>query len=221
MHARMTWLKSQYATYPPLRDYYQPEPYVQLARTMRKEGNIRNANEVMYEKNLLRARLRPKHYADWPASVQLLYRAIRFPQVLLIATVGSAVVKPIRMLGLFVAVWLSGILVLIAFPSALKVETGAVSSVLTTRGGVVVQKNNVPTKQQAKEIVCGDRISKVVYPVDVMIPFVDLRQESRCDFAASEQGWAVAKGVYALVGWILTAGVILSASNLVRRQFDF
>jgi hypothetical protein len=219
IHARMTWLKSQYATYPPLRDYYQPEPYVQLARTMRAAGNMRDANNVMYEKNLLRARLRPD--PGWRALTRLLYRLSRYPYVALIATVGSAVVKPIRMLAIFFVVWGLGMGILLAFPQALRVETSAVGTVLTTKGGVVVQKNHVPTNQQATEIVCGNHISKFVYPLDVMIPFLDLRQESRCDFGSNEQGWAIAKGLYALLGWIVTAGVILSASSLVRRQFDF
>src|SRR5205085_487252 len=99
----------------------------------------------------------------------------------------------------------------------LKVETSAVSTVFTTRGGVVVQTQEVPTKLQTKAIVCGGHINKLVYPIDVMIPFVDLRQESRCDFAASQQGWAVAKGFYALFGWILTGGAILAFSGVVRR----
>ena len=139
---------------------------------------------------------------------------------LAVETVGSAVVKPGRMWGLFAAFYMIGVLILVFQPNALKLETSAVPTTLTTRGGVVVQKNIVPTNRRVHEIACGNHISKLVYPIDVMIPFVNLGQESRCDFGPDQQGWAIGKGLYALLGWILTGGVILSTSGLIRRQFE-
>jgi hypothetical protein len=68
--------------------------------------------------------------------------------------------------------------------------------------------------------VCGDRVSKWVYPLDVMIPFVDLGQEARCEFSLTSQGWGILVGLYALLGWLLTAGLVLALSSVVRRQFE-
>ena len=214
----MTWLESQYGTWPPTSDHYQPEPYAQLARVLRLSGFFEQANDITYEKNKLLAKLRPEPQCPgWRRFWHWLKKPLK---LLAVETVGSAAVKPARMWALFAAFYLIGVLTLVFQPNALKLETSAVPTTLTTRGGVVIQENTVPTNRQVNEIACGNHINKLVYPIDVMIPFVDLGQESRCDFGPNQQGWAVGKGLYALLGWILTGGVILSTSGLIRRQFE-
>jgi hypothetical protein len=218
VHARRTWLESQYGTWPPTSDHYQPEPYAQLARVLRLSGFFKQANDITYEKNKLLAKLRPDPQCPrWRRFLHWLKKPLK---LLAVETVGSAVVKPARIWALFAAFYLIGVLTLVLQPNALKLETSAVSATLTTRGGVVIQENTVPTNRQVNEIACGNHINKLVYPIDVMIPFVNLGQESLCDFGPNQQGWAVAKGLYALLGWILTGGVILSTSGLIRRQFE-
>ena len=218
VRARRTWLESQYPTLPPTSDRYQPEPYAQLARVLRLSGFFKQANDITYEKNKLLANLRPD--SQCPGRRRFWHSLKRPLKLLAVLTVGSAVVKPGRMWGLFAAFYVIGVLILVFQPNALKLETSAVPTTLATRGGVVVQQNIVPTNRRVNEIVCGNHISKLVYPIDVMIPFVNLGQESRCDFGPNQQGWAVGKGLYALLGWILTGGVILSTSGLIRRQFE-
>ena len=53
VRARLTWLESQYATWPPTSDHYQPEPYAQLARVLRLSGFFKQANDITYAKNKL------------------------------------------------------------------------------------------------------------------------------------------------------------------------
>jgi hypothetical protein len=219
LDARTAWLESQYEQYPPTADEYQPQPYEQLARVLRASGNLGQANSVMYDKIKLQTRLRPGSVRGptrlWHKTKQLLYRStVGF-------AIGTAVVKPFRMFGLFVVVWLVGVTTLYAFPRALKVDASAVSTVLTTQAGV--ERIVVPTDHVAQsrdEITCGNQVSRWAYPIDVMIPFIDLRQESRCEFSVNEPQWTIAKNVYALAGWLLTGGLVLALSGVVRRQFE-
>jgi hypothetical protein len=219
LHARTAWIESQYSTYPPLENEYHPEPYEQLARVWRTTGNLDDANSAIFEKIKMQGRLRAN--PDWPRYKQRFYRFKRTGYGLLVASgVGAAVVRPLRICLIFCAVWAVGVGVLYLNQDALKVKISPVIPVVSTAGGetrVVLPTSNVSAPE---EVVCGHRASKIVYPLDLMIPFVDLGQESRCEFSLTSQGWGIAQGFYQLIGWLLTGGVLLAFSGLVRRQFE-
>jgi hypothetical protein len=220
LHARTAWIESQYSTYPPLQNEYHPEPYEQLARVWRTTGSLDEANSAIFEKIKMQGRLRPD--PQWPGSKQRYYRFKRSLYSLLVASgVGAAVVRPARMFAIFLAVWIAGVFALYAAPDALKVKISPVIPVVSTAGGaahVVLPASEVARSRE--EVACGHRASKVVYPLDLMIPFVDLGQEARCEFSLTSQGWGIAQGLYELLGWLLTGGVLLAFSGLVRRQFE-
>jgi hypothetical protein len=75
-----------------------------------------------------------------------------------------------------------------------------------------------------EEVECADHISRIMYPLDVMIPLLDLRQESRCQLSIKESwwvfDWGFVKGVYAVVGWLVLSGLILTLSGVVRRRVE-
>ena len=48
----------------------------------------------------------------------------------------------------------------------------------------------------------------VVYPLDVMIPLLDLHQESRCDVSIKNLGLRRAKGRIRPAGWLVTWSIV-------------
>lgn len=96
-------------------------------------------------------------------------------------------------------------------------------------------------------VPCGTEINEVLYAVDVFIPLIDLRQESRCtvgesslasaatplpdgagwwsrqaaDIRArtidSETFWEVLKAVYSVLGWLVLSLAILTFARIDRR----
>jgi len=94
---------------------------------------------------------------------------------------------------------------------------------------------------------CGDQINEALFALDVFIPLIDLRQESRCevgtpsrprpaatDARRAEAGlsgaswldglfrsvafWDWAKAIYAVAGWLVISLSILTFANVARRR---
>jgi hypothetical protein len=57
-----------------------------------------------------------------------------------------------------------------------------------------------------------------------MVPVLDLRQEARCKISSADNPsaafWRTMKGIYAVGGWIVVSGLILTVSGVVRRQVE-
>ena len=83
---------------------------------------------------------------------------------------------------------------------------------------------------------CSDNISPALYALDVFIPLVDLRQESKCEIGRANdatlyEGFTIGdsridevalgrffKALYALSGWLLISLAILTFSGVLQRQ---
>ncbi|MDM0112633.1 hypothetical protein QTI66_10775 [Variovorax sp. J22R133] len=65
---------------------------------------------------------------------------------------------------------------------------------------------------------CGDQIDPLIYALDVMVPLLDLRQESKCSVRSRYVGWAWGKAIYAAFGALLTSLAILTVSGVLRRD---
>lgn len=88
---------------------------------------------------------------------------------------------------------------------------------------MVVEEQDISAPRE--EVECKDHISAMVYPLDAMIPLVDLRQEFRCQLSIKGEVWPVfdwglMKGVYSVVGWLVLIGFIVTASGVVRRRIE-
>jgi hypothetical protein len=107
-------------------------------------------------------------------------------------------------------------------PLGLMLDTSAVGSVVASQGdtNVVFVPVVPPVPAPKEEVPCGNLINPFIYPLDVMIPLIDLRQETRCAVSIHQPVWGVAKGFYAIAGWIVTSGLILTVSGVVRRQVE-
>lgn len=202
---RKAWLRAQYLQDPPTEDEYRPQPYQQLASVLRAAGEHDSADAIAFERlELEKVRLRPapgssrwRNVRRWSKQRLLWMPFIQWP-------IGFGL-KPFRAVAVFLAFWLVGVGSLYGFSGQLKLDTS--SSSLTPAAS-------------AAEIPCGNHVNKWIYPLDVMIPFIDLKQESRCRFAYADSGLIILKGLYALVGWGLVTGVLFTLSGVVRRRLE-
>jgi hypothetical protein len=221
---RRTWLGLQYERYPPTERDYRPQPYEQLARTWRAAGHLKSADDITLDKLHLekvklayegprpgaqlrtRAKHRFKHL--WHKTKQAAaWGAVQVP-------FGFGL-KPWRALFTLCVVYLIGLIAVLAIP--LKVDAAAVSTV--GRGeSVVIDAAGDP--RAPEEISCGDLVNVFVYPLDVMIPLLDLRQEARCQFSIKNEWLGVLKGAYAILGWLVISGAIITWSGVVRRHTE-
>ena len=116
--------------------------------------------------------------------------------------------------------------------AVMKVDTSAVSTVAsatapggtaasgsTTAPGLVVQVVDV---KGDREIPCLNQIDPFVYALDVMVPLLDLRQEQRCAVSADGGSWfwRLVKVFFAVAGWVVVSGIVLTASGVVRRHVE-
>ncbi len=75
----------------------------------------------------------------------------------------------------------------------------------------------MPSSDRSGSLPCAD-LNSFVYAFDVMVPLLDLHEESRCSVNPSEHFWSFIKSLYAVIGWILTSVGILTLSGVLRRD---
>ena len=208
--SRAKWLRAQYEKYPPTRDEYSPQPYQQLAKVLRTTGDYAGADDITFEKlrteRLVLTRTWWLRKAKWLFEVpfgyglRTGYAVLTFAFVLL---VGAAAVQ---------------------FAAPIVVDAAAVGTVVSSGPGdrlVTI----VPVDQVGgvAEVPCEPR-EGLLYALDVMVPVLDLRQEARCKMSAdgsvSAVLWRIGKAGYAVLGWIVTTGLVLTVSGVVRRQVE-
>jgi hypothetical protein len=96
----------------------------------------------------------------------------------------------------------------------------------------------------ASDVHCGNKINEALYALDVLIPLIDLREESRCEVGEAEAApgrefrsggllglfeswprrrtdfWAVLKALYAVAGWFIVSLSILTFAQTTRSRAD-
>jgi hypothetical protein len=79
----------------------------------------------------------------------------------------------------------------------------------------------------ASDIPCHRSITATLYALDVFIPLVDLREESKCDMGEAsgahliwgeETVYRVFKSLYALAGWLIISLSILTYTGFIERR---
>ncbi len=219
---RRSWLRAQYRTYPPDDIEYRAQPYQQLARVWRAAGQFAEADAIAHDKLELEKVLLVKTNLTFTQQIRnsvsrSLWRLARL--------FFGFFLNPWRAFAWFAALWLVGVVGMFVFSGVLKIDASAVATVVASDGGierVVVEEQAIAEPRE--EVPCGDHISKLAYPLDVMLPLIDLRQESRCQL--SRQGhwlvfdWAFVKSLYAVIGWIMLSGFIITLSGVMRRRIE-
>lgn len=210
LHLRM--LEFQYRNGRINDDQYSPQPYEQLARVLRNQGHFDQAKVVLLKKLAIERKL------DSPSLKRGIAWFLDF-----FFDHGVFVSKGIVF---FFAYWLMGA---VLFDVAnrqqthpvLVVDAQAVHSL--AQGDIprpvmpVIREGETPS-----EIWCGDQVDAWWYALDVMIPILDLKQESKCQITGSPEawGWRLFKVLYSIFGAIVTSIVILAVSGVLRRRVE-
>lgn len=126
----------------------------------------------------------------------------------------------------------------------LVVDLTPVASVAMTRGEnkTVLLGAPIANGQANGEVPCGTSIDEALFALDVFIPLIDLRQESRCEVGVPDVGqdervfvwdqldaavspvfrstlfWNWAKAIYAVAGWLIISLSILTFANVARAR---
>jgi hypothetical protein len=276
---RKAWLKAQYENPDKVSEgEYEPQPFEQLAKVWRAEGNDAAAGDITFAKLALERVVFSRYLlSGWKrrmvfAAGVFILLMVLLDRVILgltaISAVGDAIIFLIvvlmavslptgylkyllfevpfgyglrinRALGTFFALWVIGSVLVIAGTfvpagvaagspnsgdsSVMVIDASSVGTVASNTAGNV--STVVPVGQIANgqpEIPCRDHIDPPLYALDVLVPLLDLRQEQRCTVSAlgGSWFWRLVKVIYAVLGWIVVTGLVLTASGVVRRQVE-
>lgn len=239
---RVGWLGKQYSAMPPTHKEYKSQPFEQVAKVLRSQGDSDQATRILIEKLRLERKVRfsrrhPKRLGYWiidrffgygifwgPVFLTFLlcwvagwlavdlanYGHLRWPPV---GSHGAPVMSFITLPRPVLVVDATSVNTL-----ALTDDMEQTLNASTAAGSVT----SSPDGRLVKEIRCGDQIEPALYALDVFVPLLDLKQESKCTISAEhdEWPWRVLKSVYAILGWIVTSALILTVSGIVRRQVE-
>ena len=69
---------------------------------------------------------------------------------------------------------------------------------------------------------CGTEIEPVLYALDAFVPALEIHQERWCTITTEAAGfyWRIARAIYAILGWIVTALTVLTVSGVARRHLE-
>lgn len=108
----------------------------------------------------------------------------------------------------------------------LVVDSQAVTmSVVSTQAGDKLVTAKVPQSDNlTEEVSCGDQVEPSLYALDVMLPLLDLHQESKCAISSADGLepflWRLFRALYAIVGAYMTSMLILTLSGVLRRSTE-
>ena len=239
---RVDWLNKQYNKLPPTRGEYKSQPYEQVAKVLRAQGDSDQATRILLEKLRLERKVRfsrwnPKRFGYWiidrffgygifwgPVFLTFLLCWIAGWLLVDLANYGHLRWPPVGSHGVPIVSFVSlkqPVLVV----DAASVSTLALTDDMEETTNAPAAKESVtlsPDGRLIKEIRCGDQIEPALYALDVFVPLLDLKQESKCTFSSKHEVWLwrVGKSLYAILGWIVTSALILTVSGIVRRQVE-
>lgn len=238
---RLEWLNKQYSQIPPKRTEYKPQPYEQLAKVFRSEGNHGFALQILIEKLRLErhvlGRWNPRRLGSWFLDRMFGYGLLWLPVLRtfilcwLIGWAGAEIANQGHLSWPIVGAQGNLAVPFLMVPQpVLVVDALPVSTLALTDD--IEEKVNTPIAREAvtsspggrfvKEIRCGDQIEPALYALDVFVPLLDLKQESKCTISAAQSAWRwrVSKSAYAILGWIITSALILTMTGVIRRQAE-
>ena len=193
---RLAWLKRSRS------ERFSPQPYAHAAQVYARAGRREDARRILLAQHDLRTLSASAGPLTWALSS--LFG--------LIAGYGLAPIRVVRALALFLALGVTGVLV------------------MNAQGALVTPQGRA----------CNGAIEPALYAVDVALPVIDLGQESRCApgrtaRADLPQGmevsptsdwrlfegvalWRWAHAAYALLGAILTALAVITFSGVMKPK---
>lgn len=219
------WVGRQtFSTDPAVSDFF-PQPYRQLVRVLRAQGEEEAARMI----TIAQRRQEPVTFV--PA------RVIRF---FFDRFFGFGIRRRNAVATLASYILIGGVGVWLAERNNMLVETSVVvaeASAHTTdmkefgaserakyvRRAFVEMDNGEPI--MVSDIACSDAarnfVDDLVYAADMLVPFIPLHQESKCevrpDGGFGPTSWRVLRALYSVIGWVIFSLALVTFSGVLKR----
>lgn len=197
----------------PTLSEYTPQPFMQMAKVLRHDGDYEGSRRILSRKNTIERRLshfpgRQIMFGYWALFDYGLSERRALITLLVSLAIGA--------LGVEIARNPASAIFVTRDPATLSSEPWLVRE-LSPPSSAEVEKIDLPL---AKEEPCGKFVDPTLYAADVFFPLIDLRQEQRCTISSQDSAWPWrwAKALYAIVGWIVVSLTILTFSGFARRR---
>ena len=194
---------------------FDPQPFRHLARVLRAQGEEEAARTVTS------AEKQAMPMDDW--MVGFLYRPFG-------TLFGFGLSRKRASFTLLVYVLIGTAGVHFAQEHGFLVENAVVASSAFTAADAAHGRTHVFLKapgsgEVVEELACTDTASNwptdLVYALDMIVPFIPLHQESKCEVGSGgglwETVWRIAKAVYSIGGWVIFSLWLVTFSGLLRR----
>ena len=219
--SRLKWLKKL--------EEFHPQPYRQLAKVFRENGQERDANEVLYE---MEKRIGSGEWQDaylnsdarrlWGQKQIPIVESFRYFIMLMFRVMtGFGYRLHYAMIWLVLAIGIGAIVAQKAFDNGQMVPNSDV--ILSSAHWIVIDDPHewIDNTIEGKD---WESFNSLAYAMDVYLPLVDFGQENT--WAPSKDrgfwGWIVWWGrwVWKGAGWLLFSALIVSLSAMVERRYE-
>ncbi len=230
---RLFWIYKQYSQWLPKKGEYKPQPFEQVAKVFRQQGEYNDSINILIQK----LKLERKILYPWWRRILLWVWEYCF----------GFGIKTWVVLRTFMFLYLIGwVSVIIANTGELNLihteeftltpikinkpvlilDVTSLTSVAITENDSIVTANEAGILTSGgsfvKEIPCGTQIEPSLYALDIFVPLLDLRQETKCTVSEDNNAliWRLGKAIYAILGWIVTSALILTLTGFVKREVE-
>jgi len=236
---RIDWLNKQYKTDEPEEDEFHPQPYEQAAKVFRDQGDYDYAENILIEKLRIKRGFSNSWFRKIGSSlIDNVFgygvRLRRVSTVFILSIIFGWFLVDVANYGVLRWPFSSferstdSYLDLQTIPVLVVDAQSVTTMALTETEGPLsasIAREPITIAQDGsfvREIRCRDQIESLLYAIDSFVPLLDLKQESKCTISAAPHAWPwrILKTLYTILGWIITSGLILTVSGVVRRQVE-
>jgi hypothetical protein len=211
---RAVWLRLQYFNHlnPSDTREFSPDAYEQVISSMKATGSYEDAKRIS---SIRITNDRQNELRGAPRSVWAAFRVLfDYGFSVRRALVSFIFCLAIGALAAYIADWHKVLVFNVGTPQSRlilsKKDDPAVHVIMPPAGEV----------DDPEDVPCGHHIEPALYALDVFVPVIDLKQREACSIAPEHTIWRFAQAFYALLGWVMTPLLILTASGLLKRHLE-
>ena len=211
----IAWLERQFPGKTPCADDFYPQPYEQLAKTLRAMGHEEDARRVAVAKRDFQRRcgVQSRSARAWN---RLFGWGFGY---------GYAPGRALITLALYWAIGAGAVWYAQDDQGTILVKAASgVELVRDLRDGNAAPRPMVTPRaapdwplRAFPELPC-DGITVELYALDLFLPLIDLGQTAKCEVRESQRLWRWAASFYAICGWLVVSLAALTFSGVLRRD---
>lgn len=206
----------------------KPHSYAVLARALQRQALPDAAREVLVQQQQQEHR-----WAGWLAAWKHPGRAITDGLMRLFGLAFGYGLSPRSATKTLLAAWILGAAFFYWADSrgAMVIDQQPVAIAIGRQKPVTIEFSDKQTEpfgwRAASDVPCHSNMNAALYALDVFIPLVDLREESKCDMGQAsgarlmpgeETTYRLLKTAYALLGWLVISLSILTYTGFIERR---